>query len=120
MTLEVAIILICKHAALLSLLGISTKLALTQAESDYQNANIASTIEDHLVASTQDYSIENSVDFLIKTHIGLSSLASTKIQTVADTTFTRANRMIGVEYRGYVMLFEIRSYLKLFKKNLRI
>jgi hypothetical protein len=72
LTLEVGIILIFKHAALLCLSGIPTKLALTQAESDYQKSNVASQFEEHL-APYQDYSFEQSIGFLINTHIGLSS-----------------------------------------------
>jgi len=67
--LRLASILIFKHAAVLCLSGIPAKLALTQAESDYQKANIASKIEEHFVASYQDYSSEQSIDFLIKTRI---------------------------------------------------
>ena len=79
LTIEAAIILIFKHAAVLCLSGVPAKLALTQAESAYWKANIASKIEEHFVASYQDYSFEQSIDFLINTHIGLSSLASIKI-----------------------------------------
>ena len=88
LTFEVAIILIFKHAAALCLSGISAKLALTQAESDYQKANIASKIEGRFTASYEDYSIEQFIAFLMDTNIGLLTLASTK--TMADTAFRAA------------------------------
>jgi len=66
--LKLATILIFKHAAVLCLSGIPAKLALTQADSDYQKSNIASKIEEH-VTSYHVYSFEQSVDFLIATHI---------------------------------------------------
>ena len=85
--MEVAIILIFKRTALLCISGFPIQLALSQADSEYRNANIASIIEDHLMASNQDYSIRQSIDFLINANIGLSSLASTKIKTIADACF---------------------------------
>jgi hypothetical protein len=54
-------------------------LALTQAESDYWKTNIASKIEAHFTASYEEYSIEQFIDFLMDTNIGLLSFASTKI-----------------------------------------
>ena len=79
---EVAIILILKHAAVLCLSGISAKLAVTQAESGFQKANTMSKIREHFTGSYQEYTIEQFIDFLRDTSIGLSSLASMKI--IAD------------------------------------
>ena len=73
LTFEVAIILIFKHAAILCLSGISAKLALTQVESDYQQAKIASKIEEHFIRPYQEYTIEQFMGFLMDTDIGLSS-----------------------------------------------
>ena len=85
LTFEIAIIVIFKHAAALCLSGISAELALTQAGSDYQKANIASKIEGHFTASYEDYSIEQFIGFLRDTNLGLLSLEYTKV--MADTAF---------------------------------
>ena len=85
LTFQVAIILIFKHAATLCLSGISAELALTQAELNYHQANIASKIQEHFTASYEEYSTEQFIGFLMDTNIGLSSLASIKI--IADAFF---------------------------------
>lgn len=97
LTFEVAIILIFKHAANLCLSGISAKLAITQVESDYREANIASKIEEHFTASFQEYSIEQFVSFLMNTSIGLLSLVPTLI--IADTVLR------GFQMRDIVNLY---------------
>ncbi|KAF8272789.1 hypothetical protein EI94DRAFT_159128 [Lactarius quietus] len=66
-----AIILICKHATILCFSGYSAKLALTQAELNYQKANIASTIREHFTASYQEYTIEQFISFLMNTNIAV-------------------------------------------------
>ena len=83
MTFQVAIILIFKQAAILCLSGIPAELAVTQAESNYHQANIASKIQEHFTACYEEYSTEQFVSFLMDTNIGLSSLASIKI--IADS-----------------------------------
>ena len=90
-TFQVAIILIFKHAAILCLSGILPKLALTQAESNYHQANIASKIQEHFTASYEEYTTKQFIDFLLDTNIGLSSLASIKIKT--DAVFRVINTM---------------------------
>ena len=70
---------------MLCLSGMSAKLALTQAESNYHQANIASKIQEHFTACYEEYSTEQFIDFLMDTNIGLSSLTSVKI--VADAVF---------------------------------
>jgi hypothetical protein len=70
-----AIILICKHATILCFSGSTAELALTQAESNYQKANIASKIEEHFTSSYQEYSVEQFIGFLMNINIGSSSLA---------------------------------------------
>ena len=97
LTCETGIILIFKHAATLCLSGITAKLALTQAESGYQKANIALKIKEHFTAPYEVYSIEEINVFLINTNFGLLSLALTKI--MADTAFRaclndRKNRLM--------------------------
>ena len=77
LTFEVAIILIFKHAALLCLSGTAAKRALTQAESDFQKANIMSRVQEHFTASYEEYTIEQVEGFLMNTDIGLSTFAST-------------------------------------------
>ncbi len=65
-----AIILIVKHAASLSLSGLSIKVALTQVEADYWEANITSRIEEQFPASYKEYTNEQFIDFLTNTKIG--------------------------------------------------
>ena len=77
------IILIFKHAAFLCLSGILAKLALTQAESNYHQANIALKIQEHFTASYEECSREQFISFLMDTNIGLSSFTSLKILTDA-------------------------------------
>ena len=88
-TFPLAIILIFKHAAILCLSGISAELALTQAESNYHQANIASKVQQQFTASYEEYSTEQFVDFLMDTNIGLFSLSSIKI--IADAAFRVIN-----------------------------
>ena len=76
LTFEVAIILILKHAAVLHLSGRSAKKALTQAESNFQKANIMSKIQEHFTASHTKYTIDQMVEFLMDTDIGMSILPS--------------------------------------------
>ena len=91
LTFQEAIILIFKHAAFLCLSGISAKLALTQAESNYHQANIASKIQEHFTASCEEYSSDQFIGFLMDTNIGLSSFTSLKILT--DAVFRVSNTM---------------------------
>ena len=88
-TFQLAIILIFKHAAILTLSGISAELAVTQAESKYHQARIASKIQEHFTASYEEYSTEQFISFLMDTDIGLSSLASIKF--IADAAFRVIN-----------------------------
>ena len=59
----------------LSGVSVTAKLALTQAESGYQKANIALKIKEHL--HPEVYSIDEVNVFLINTNFGLLSLALT-------------------------------------------
>ena len=52
-------------------------MALTQAELNFHNANVASKIEEHFTASYSEYTIEQFVGFLMDTDFGLSSFVST-------------------------------------------
>lgn len=60
-------------------------MALTQAESDYQKADIDSKIEEHFPEKHQEYSVDQLIGFLMNTTIGFSSLTSNKI--IADRAF---------------------------------
>jgi hypothetical protein len=64
------VILILKHATSLRLSN-NIEQALTLAELDYQQANIALKIEEHLKAFTPEDSVEKLSDFIMATNIGL-------------------------------------------------
>ena len=70
---------------MLCLSGMSAELALTQAESNYHQANIPSKISEHFTAPYNKYTTEQFLGFLMDTNIGLSSLVSIKI--IADAVF---------------------------------
>jgi hypothetical protein len=94
---KLAMILIFKHAAALCLSGIPVDLALTQAESDCCKAKIASKIEKKFTASYTEYSMEQFINFLKDTNIGLSSLTSANI--AADAAFRTIQMMtVGDAY----------------------
>lgn len=67
--LRLAIILILKHAAPLCLSGTSARIAIAQAESDFQNSNVASRIEEQFPGSYEEYSVEEFVHFIVDTNI---------------------------------------------------
>ncbi|KAN0134454.1 hypothetical protein V8E53_007600, partial [Lactarius tabidus] len=60
----VAVIIILKHATFLLLSNLSSKSALTQAETDYQAGNIGSEIQQFLSASPQNPSKEQFASFI--------------------------------------------------------
>lgn len=76
LTFELAIILIFKHAAALSLSGIPAKLALTQAELNYKEANIESKIGNQFSAPYSEYTVEQFLSFVLNTNIGRLYLIS--------------------------------------------
>jgi len=71
LTCLLALILLCKHAASLGLSGLSPKLALTQADSDFQQGNVISTIKQSFPASYEEYTQEQFITFLKDVNIGL-------------------------------------------------
>ena len=71
-----ALIIILKHATFLCLSDMDPQPALIQAELDYQRANIDLKIQQYLMASSQEQSIELFTRFIIATDIGWSILAS--------------------------------------------
>ena len=74
-----AVVVILKHATLLRLSNIPPGLALTQADLEYQEANIDSKICEHLMGSSEVQSIELFAEFIMATDIGWSLLASLTI-----------------------------------------
>ena len=87
LTGQVALILIFKHAAVPCLSGVSPKLALTQAEADFQQTNIASKIEEQFSEPDEKYTRDQFLSFLLSTNIGLLSLATAKI--ISDRSFLK-------------------------------
>jgi hypothetical protein len=67
---EKAVILILKHATFLQLSNLP-ELALTCAELDYQKANIDVAIQQHLMASALEHSVDQFAGFIMSTDIGL-------------------------------------------------
>ena len=76
LTFAEAVILILKHATFLRHLNLSPESALTLAELDYQEANVDLTIQQHLMASSQEHSVELFVAFVMATEIGLFIFSS--------------------------------------------
>ena len=70
LTFEQAVVLILKHATFLRFSN-SQELALTNAELDYQKANIDVAIQNHLLSYTPEHSIEQFASFIMSTDIGL-------------------------------------------------
>ena len=70
LTFVEAVILILKHATLLRLSNLSPVSALTQAELDYQEANVDLKIQQHLTVSSQEHSVELLMGFIMATEIG--------------------------------------------------
>ena len=75
---EKAAILIFKHATFLCL-SMDAESALTQADMDYQAANIDLKIQEHLASSLQEHSVEYFAHFIMTTDIGVFILAYVKI-----------------------------------------
>ena len=74
-----AVILILKHAAFIQLSTSSASVALTQSELDYQQANIGLKIQQHLMGTSPEDSINGLVIFIMATDIGSSILSSVPI-----------------------------------------
>ena len=81
LTIFEAVILILKHATSLRL-SKSSESALTCAELDYQEANINSTIEQHLLVCSSEHSVEQFAGFIMATNIGLFILVSVMIYLI--------------------------------------
>ena len=71
LTFVEAVILILKHATFLLLSGLLPEPAVTQAELDYQKANIDLKIQQHLASSsTEVQSVEQLTSFIMATDFG--------------------------------------------------
>ncbi|KAH9080333.1 hypothetical protein EDB83DRAFT_2670633 [Lactarius deliciosus] len=67
--LILTVILIFKHATFLRLSNVTSKSALLRAELDYRDANIDSSIQKYLMASSQEHSVELFAAFIMATDI---------------------------------------------------
>ena len=81
-----AVILIFKHANFLKHSNLSTESALTHAEMDFWASKIDLKIQEHLVASSHQDSVEQFAHFIMATDIGLFILAFVKI--ISHQAFT--------------------------------
>ena len=81
-----AVIIIAKHAIFLHLSMASVKSALTHAAMDFEASKINSQIQEHFVASSHKYSVEQFAHFIMTTDIGLFILTSVKI--ISHQAFT--------------------------------
>ena len=81
-----AVIIITKHANFLHLSMASAKSALTRAEMDFRASKINLQIQEHLVASSHEYSVEQFAHFIMATDTGLFILTSVKI--ISHQAFT--------------------------------
>ena len=70
LTFGEAVILILKHATALQVSNLSAKLALVQAEWDYNEANVDFKIQEHIMASSQEPTVQTSAAFIMATNIG--------------------------------------------------
>ncbi|KAF8272798.1 hypothetical protein EI94DRAFT_1697176 [Lactarius quietus] len=69
LTFVKAVILILKHATFLLLKNLQSGLAITHAELDYQKANTDLKIQQYLMASSQEPSVEQLASFIMDTDI---------------------------------------------------
>ena len=70
-----AVVIILKHATILRLSNLPPESALTQAELDYQEANMDLKIQQHLIGYSQVQSVEQFAGFIMASDIGLFALA---------------------------------------------
>ena len=74
-----AVIIILKHATFLYFSSSSAESALTHAEMDYWTSKIDLKIQEHLVASSHEDTVEQFAHFIMTTDIGMFILTSGKI-----------------------------------------
>ena len=81
-----AVIIIFKHATFLKLSNLSAESALTHAEMNFWASKVDLKIQEHLVASFHENSVQQFADFIMATDIGLFILASVRI--ISHQAFT--------------------------------
>ena len=86
-----AVILIFKHATFLRLSNLSAESALTYAEMDYWASKIDLKIQEYLMASSHENSVDQFADFIMATDIGLFIFAFVKI--ISHQAFTSINSL---------------------------
>ena len=74
-----ALILIFKHATFFYISNLSAESALTHADMDFWASKIDMKIQEHLLASSHENSVEQLTHFIMATDIGLFILTSVKI-----------------------------------------
>ena len=65
------VLLIAKHASFMHLSNVSAKSALTHAEMDFWASKIDLKIQEYLVASSHEDTVEQFAHFIMATDIGL-------------------------------------------------
>ncbi|KAH9051660.1 hypothetical protein EDB87DRAFT_772915 [Lactarius vividus] len=96
--LILAVILILKHATLLRSSNLSPKLALTHAELNYRAANIDVNIQQYLMASSQEHSVDLFAAFIMATDILPSPSSVIDILPSDSSTTVPSNSL--VKHRG--------------------
>ena len=76
-----AVIIIFKHATFLKLSNLSVESALTQAEMNFSASKIDLKIQEYLVATLHENSVQQFADFIMAADIGLFILASVEINS---------------------------------------
>ena len=71
LTFVKAVIIIFKHATFFHLSNLSPESALTQAETDYQAANMGLRVQQFLTAPSQEHNIMQFLHFIMAIDIGL-------------------------------------------------
>ena len=92
LTFVEAVILIFKHATFLCPSYSSSESALTQAEMEFCAANTELKIQQCLMASSQEHSVELFTDFIMTNDIGLFILASIMISSYLAFSFNSVFR----------------------------
>ena len=108
-----AVILILKHATFLHLSNSSSESALTNADLDYQEANIDLKIQQHLTSSSQEHSVKEFSGFIETVGVGLCILASVKI--ISPQVFAELTHLLNTTATD-IGLFVLASVIMQFQK----
>ena len=90
-----AVIIIFKHATFLKPSNSSVEAALTHAEMDFWASKIDLKIQEYLMASSHENSVDQFADFIMATDIGLFIVVSFKI--ISHQAFTSINLVFYVK-----------------------